>query len=659
MVDTPINIASVNMRRRNAMTHALLHSSPVDHIILIQEPWFDRIGTARKDTAKDGVDILGGVASPGWEAHYPTVPEGGRAKVMAYTRKRSWEHTNSPSIFTTTTRRDLCAHPCIMILDLSFDDRTWRIINFYNDIRDQSALDALLAIDLDPIVPTLVVGDFNTHSRSWSPSDIRPSPWAEKLEEWAVGNLLVLANEPGTITRRGAEHERDSTIDLTWYNDAAIEEAAFGNWSLDWAGSLGSDHALTRVQGSLIRTARLPESDSQDLGYVIDEEKAAEWSRRFKDELGPPPPLPDQPTAEEVETLANCVHNALQNATAATMKRRRPFHPKGAPWWNADCAQVTESLRAAETREERKRHTALLRAAARKAKRKWADEVIGKSNLWEVATWRHGRRMNKVPPLRAGEMLAHEHAEISRILSDRFFVATPPPVPAQMVDDPPPRETRDLPPFDKEMVAELLANASNRSAPGASGQTWRLLKWAWNAAPDTIFDLVSGCVRAGHHPLIWRLAIVCAVPKPNRADYSLAKNFRPISLLECMGKLVEKLIARLLYREIINHDLIPTNQFGGRMASSTLDAGLTLLHDIQIAHAAGLRTGLLLFDIQGFFDNVNRDRLVQVLADLGFSQELVSWTRSFLAERTVRLKFNGCCDELGSSLSHVTLRTCT
>jgi hypothetical protein len=76
------------------------------------------------------------------------------------------------------------------------------------------------------------------------------------------------------------------------------------------------------------------------------------------------------------------------------------------------------------------------------------------------------------------------------------------------------------------------------------------------------------------------------------------------------------------------------------MASSTLDAGLTLLHDIQIAHAAGLRTGLLLFDIQGFFDNVNRDRLVQILADLGFSQELVTWTRSFLAERTVRLKFN-------------------
>ena len=71
------------------MTHALLHSSPTDHIILVQEPWFNRIGTAHKDTEKEGIDVLGGVASPGWEAHYPTIPVKGRAKVMAYTRKRS------------------------------------------------------------------------------------------------------------------------------------------------------------------------------------------------------------------------------------------------------------------------------------------------------------------------------------------------------------------------------------------------------------------------------------------------------------------------------------------------------------------------------------------------------------------------------------------
>jgi len=168
-------------------------------------------------------------------------------------------------------------------------------------------------------------------------------------------------------------------------------------------------------------------------------------------------------------------------------------------------------------------------------------------------------------------------------------------------------------------------------------------------APETLTNLITGCVQAGHHPLLWRQAIVCAVPKRHRADYSMVKNFRPVSLLECMGKLVEKLVARMLYSEIIKHDLVPTNQYRGRMASSTLDAGLTLTHDIKVAHAAGLRTGLLLFDIQGYFDNINRGWLVQVVADLGFVEEIVSWTKSFLSERSVCLKFNSHTSEPFSS----------
>src|SRR5713226_9590250 len=119
----------------------------------------------------------------------PATPDGGQAKVMAYTWKRSWEDTNSPALFSATSRHNLCTHPCIMVLDLTFDDRTWHIVNFYNDIRDRSSLNVPLVLDLDPSVPTLVVGDFNTHSHSWSPPDINPSPWAEQVEEWAIGNL--------------------------------------------------------------------------------------------------------------------------------------------------------------------------------------------------------------------------------------------------------------------------------------------------------------------------------------------------------------------------------------------------------------------------------------------------------------------------------------
>jgi hypothetical protein len=131
-----------------------------------------------------------------------------------------------------------------------------------------------------------------------------------------------------------------------------------------------------------------------------------------------------------------------------------------------------------------------------------------------------------------------------------------------------------------------------------------------------MMDLFEACLKAGHHPRPWKEAVVCVIPKPNRADYTLAKNFRPISLLECLGKLLEKVIAQLIYREMNKHALVPTTQFEGRNASSTLDAGLTLLHDIQSAHRTGLRTRILLFDIRGYFDHINHERLIQVFANL-------------------------------------------
>ena len=69
------------------------------------------------------------------------------------------------------------------------------------------------------------------------------------------------------------------------------------------------------------------------------------------------------------------------------------------------------------------------------------------------------------------------------------------------------------------------------------------------------------------------------IPKPDKPDYSRVKAHRPISLLENMSKLMEKAVAKRLQHDIVTHELIPTQQFGGRSHSSCLDAGFTLIHD--------------------------------------------------------------------------------
>jgi hypothetical protein len=557
---------------------------------------------------------------------------------MAYARRRATNAQFEPP-FSIVPRLDISAHPCLQVLDVVFDRELWRVINFYHDVRDNSSLQALTSLDIDAITPTLVVGDFNTHSPSWSPSDILRSGWAGHVEEWAATNLLTLANTPGEVTRRGADHERDSVIDLAWYNEAAILNSTFTDLKIDWSGSLGSDHALLQITGQT-REA-IPQSPGEsDLGLLTDPEQKEQWVKAFTARTLPLL-LPSSPTAEEVEKAAAGLIADIQYANEQTFRRRKPHHRKAAPWWNSACATAAENLRNAEGTETRRVAQQRLKGAVRAAKRHWADELIGKADLWDVAAWRHGRRVSKVPSLRGPEGLVHSHDEVADLLSQRFFAKTPPQVATHFHDDPPQHPPRQLPQIDKELIDPLIKKAASKSAPGQSGHTWTVLKWAWEADTDRIVELLAACLRAGHHPRQWKEAIVCVIPKANRADYTLAKNFRPISLLECLGKLLEKVVAKLIYRDMSKHLLVPTAQFGGRNASSTLDAGLTLVHDIQSAHQAGLYTGLLLFDIRGFFDNVNHERLVQVLEDLGFAPELVNWCRSFLRDRTVRLRFNG------------------
>ena len=147
--------------------HALLNGNLEDDILFVQEPWFGRIGTARDDVLHSGKSVLGGAANAQWTLHYPWFTD--QAKVMTYVRIHDRSHPFHLNKCRGTTHLDLCAHPSILITDITVGSAYWRTINFYHDVDDPSSLSMLLSLDLDPTIPTLLIGDFNTHSASWSP----------------------------------------------------------------------------------------------------------------------------------------------------------------------------------------------------------------------------------------------------------------------------------------------------------------------------------------------------------------------------------------------------------------------------------------------------------------------------------------------------------
>jgi len=90
------------------------------------------------------------------------------------------------------------------------------------------------------------------------------------------------------------------------------------------------------------------------------------------------------------------------------------------------------------------------------------------------------------------------------------------------------------------------------------------------------------------------------------------------------------------------YNLLPFNQFGSHTNSSCLNAALALTHDIQTARSKGLVSTFLAVDIKGFFNHVDHDRLVTVLHYLGFPPQIVSWVKSFLQGRFVRVQVDDC-----------------
>jgi hypothetical protein len=165
------------------------------------------------------------------------------------------------------------------------------------------------------------------------------------------------------------------------------------------------------------------------------------------------------------------------------------------------------------------------------------------------------------------------------------------------------------------------------TAPGPSGVSYKLLKWAHQAQPDYLSHLLNLCLYTGYHP--WKTVMVVMINKPQKLDYTVSKAYHPIALLECTGKLLEKIITKHINANIEQYDLLPMTQFRSRPKRNTINAITSLVHKIQGTIATGHARALLLFDISGFFDNVNLLRATEILWNKGFPPSVCTWTLSF------------------------------
>lgn len=152
--------------------------------------------------------------------------------------------------------------------------------------------------------------------------------------------------------------------------------------------------------------------------------------------------------------------------------------------------------------------------------------------------------------------------------------------------------------------------SSPNKAPGPDRINFKCIQQAYSAVPHHFNAFYKATMTAGYHPHIWREATIVIIKKPNKPDHSIPKAYRPVSLLNCLGKVLEKIMATRLAYLAERYGLLHQWQIGGRPKRSAVDACMLVASIVDEAKRKGKVVSALFMDVKGAFDNVSKDRLM-------------------------------------------------
>ena len=157
---------------------------------------------------------------------------------------------------------------------------------------------------------------------------------------------------------------------------------------------------------------------------------------------------------------------------------------------------------------------------------------------------------------------------------------------------------------------------------------------------SNIINITDSCINLGHWPNYFKILTTIVIPKPNKSLYNHLKAFRPIVLLNTLGKLIEKVVAERLQFMVTRNDFIHPSQLGGLKFKSTSDAGIALTHIIRSGWAKGKSTSSLAFDISQFFPSLNYRLLVLILEKAGLDPKVMAFFANYLVQRRTNYLWN-------------------
>ena len=190
--------------------------------------------------------------------------------------------------------------------------------------------------------------------------------------------------------------------------------------------------------------------------------------------------------------------------------------------------------------------------------------------------------------------------------------------------------------ISEDFVEKELLHLSPNKSTGLDGIPPRFLRDGASVLKAPITHIVNQSIQSGIVPNDLKTAKVIPLFKKNNNTESC--NYRPVSVLSAVSKILEKAVYSQLESFLIDNKLLYEHQSGFRSSFSTDSCLISLFDHIKTQSSRGLYTGMIMIDLQKAFDTVNHTILCNKLTLMGV--ESVKWFRSYLSNRTQVVKVN-------------------
>jgi hypothetical protein len=138
-----------------------------------------------------------------------------------------------------------------------------------------------------------------------------------------------------------------------------------------------------------------------------------------------------------------------------------------------------------------------------------------------------------------------------------------------------------------------------------------------------------------YFPNAWKEAKIITLPKSGK-DPKFPQNLWPISLLSSTGKLFEKVIQKIVQRQLDTKNLLNASQFGFRARHSTTLQCMRLTDHITLTFNNNMSTAAVFLDIEKAFDTTWHSGLLYKVSKLQFPENVTKLINSYLKNRKLQ-----------------------